>query len=248
MYLSSDYKRSSDQTKSMEAMKYFLIFSDDISRRQKLFTVVNFLSENCRFAEFSKATELLKVGAEIDGVFIDSSELSLDLHVSEKFPIIPFVAESQQTCHERESSNLVERLSILYPTKCVYVFNLPSKYQCGETLTSLSQKTEAPIERHIINEDFAGQDHPANKEPESSIPSVGTKTLLLERINFKEYIRKSERKHCAIVDVYPALPVVRALNNILQQAMDWLISVQPGGYLEFFIEQLVAKKAVGDDL
>ena len=50
------------------------------------------------------------------------------------------------------------------------------------------------------------------------------------------------------MDVYPALPVVRALNNILQQAMDWLISVQPGGYLEFFIEQLVAKKAVGDDL
>jgi flagellar biosynthesis protein FlhG len=71
---------------------------------------------------------------------------------------------------------------------------------------------------------------------------------LIGTIPFDENIRKSVRKQCAIVDAYPASPAAIAINNIAQQAMDWPIPTQPGGHLEFFIEQLVAKKAVGDEL
>lgn len=473
MYLNNDKKRSSDQTKSMEAMRDFLIISDDISRRQNLSTIVNFLGENCRAVEFSKAIELLKVGAEIEGVFIDSSDLSLALDVSEKFPIIPFiivgkksepqsivpnivgeliepvtysaltamiekcrgflinkpkqlkksnktilfrslVGESQQIQHVRklieqvaptdanvlilgesgtgkeviarnihymsprkdepfipvncgaipeelleselfghekgaftgavsarkgrfelaeggtlfldeigdmplqmqvkllrvlqertfervggnrsikcnvrivaathrnldkmieeerfredlyyrlnvfpiespalrerqndiplllqeliarlqgqgcrivkftesslisltqymwpgnvrELSNLVERLSILYPGKIVDVFDLPSKYQCGEMPTSVSPQTEAALERHMINEVFAGRDHLVKDTPESSIPSAGAAALPTEGVNLKEYLSELEI-------------------NLIQQALeqqDWVVA------------------------
>lgn len=71
---------------------------------------------------------------------------------------------------------------------------------------------------------------------------------LVGSVPFDENIRKSVRKQCSIVDAYPASPASVAINNIAQQAIDWPIPTQPGGHLEFFIEQLVAKQAVGDEL
>jgi flagellar biosynthesis protein FlhG len=60
-------------------------------------------------------------------------------------------------------------------------------------------------------------------------------------IPFDENIRKSVRKQAAIVDAYPSSPAALAITNLAQKSMTWPIPAQPGGHLEFFIEQLVSR-------
>jgi flagellar biosynthesis protein FlhG len=70
---------------------------------------------------------------------------------------------------------------------------------------------------------------------------------LVATIPFDENVRKSVRKQKAIVDAYPTSPAAVAIRRLSQQAIDWPIPSHPGGHLEFFLEQLVSKKAVGDN-
>ena len=69
---------------------------------------------------------------------------------------------------------------------------------------------------------------------------------LVATVPFDENIRKSVRKQKAIVEAYPTSPAAIAIKKLAQQAAGWSVPSQPGGHLEFFLEQLVAKKAVGD--
>ncbi|MGJ8678744.1 MinD/ParA family protein [Paraglaciecola sp.] len=70
---------------------------------------------------------------------------------------------------------------------------------------------------------------------------------LVAVIPFDENVRKSVRKQKAIVDAYPTSPAAMAIRRLAKKAVEWPIPNQPGGHLEFFLEQLVAKKAVGDN-
>lgn len=69
---------------------------------------------------------------------------------------------------------------------------------------------------------------------------------LVATIPYDENIRKSVRKQRAIVDAYPTSPAAVAIKGLAQKALSWPIPAQPGGHLEFFLEQLVTEKAVGD--
>lgn len=68
---------------------------------------------------------------------------------------------------------------------------------------------------------------------------------LVATIPYDENIRNSVRKQRAIVDAYPASPAAVAIKNLSQQALSWPIPAQPGGHLEFFLEQLITDKAAG---
>ncbi len=69
---------------------------------------------------------------------------------------------------------------------------------------------------------------------------------LVATIPFDENVRKSVRKQKAIVEAYPNSPASVAIRSLARQAADWPVPAQPGGHLEFFLEQLITKNAVGD--
>jgi flagellar biosynthesis protein FlhG len=70
---------------------------------------------------------------------------------------------------------------------------------------------------------------------------------LVAVIPFDENVRKAVRKQKAIVDAFPTSPAAMAIRKLAKKAMEWPIPTQPGGHLEFFLEQLVSgKKAMGD--
>ncbi|GAA6185652.1 MULTISPECIES: MinD/ParA family protein [Alteromonadaceae] len=68
---------------------------------------------------------------------------------------------------------------------------------------------------------------------------------LVATVPYDENIRKSVRKQKAIVDAFPGSPASIAIKGLAEKAMHWPIPNQPGGHLEFFLEQLVAEKVVG---
>jgi flagellar biosynthesis protein FlhG len=70
---------------------------------------------------------------------------------------------------------------------------------------------------------------------------------LVAVIPFDENVRKSVRKQKAIVEAFPTSPAAMAIRRLAKKAIEWPIPNQPGGHLEFFLEQLVTKKAVGDN-
>ncbi len=63
---------------------------------------------------------------------------------------------------------------------------------------------------------------------------------LVATIPFDENIRKSVRKQKAIVDAFPDSPAAKAINGLASTALSWPIPAQPGGHLEFFLEQLIS--------
>lgn len=69
---------------------------------------------------------------------------------------------------------------------------------------------------------------------------------LVATVPFDENVRKSVRKQKAIVELYPTSPAAIAIRKLAQQAASWPVPSQPGGHLEFFLEQLITKKAVGE--
>ncbi len=69
---------------------------------------------------------------------------------------------------------------------------------------------------------------------------------LVATVPYDENIRKAVRKQKAIVEVYPSSPAAIAVMNLAKTALTWPIPSQPGGHLEFFLEQLVNKQAVSD--
>jgi flagellar biosynthesis protein FlhG len=70
---------------------------------------------------------------------------------------------------------------------------------------------------------------------------------LVAVIPFDENVRKSVRKQKAIVEAFPTSPAAMAIRRLAKNAIQWPIPNQPGGHLEFFLEQLVTKKALGDN-
>ncbi|MFT5923190.1 MAG: flagellar biosynthesis protein FlhG [Paraglaciecola sp.] len=70
---------------------------------------------------------------------------------------------------------------------------------------------------------------------------------LVAVIPFDENVRKSVRKQKAIVEAFPTSPAAMAIRKLAKKAIEWPIPNQPGGHLEFFLEQLVTKKASGDN-
>jgi flagellar biosynthesis protein FlhG len=70
---------------------------------------------------------------------------------------------------------------------------------------------------------------------------------LVAVIPFDENVRKSVRKQKAIVEAFPTSPAAIAIRRLARKAIEWPIPNQPGGHLEFFLEQLVTKKAVGEN-
>ncbi|GAB2709327.1 MinD/ParA family protein [Aliiglaciecola sp. 3_MG-2023] len=68
---------------------------------------------------------------------------------------------------------------------------------------------------------------------------------LVATVPYDENIRKSVRKQKAIVDAYPGSPASVAIRGLADKAIHWPIPNQPGGHLEFFLEQLVSEKMVG---
>lgn len=69
---------------------------------------------------------------------------------------------------------------------------------------------------------------------------------LVATIPHDDNIRRSVRKQQAIVEAFPSSPAAVAIKGLAQKALTWQIPSQPGGHLEFFLEQLVKNKAVGD--
>lgn len=69
---------------------------------------------------------------------------------------------------------------------------------------------------------------------------------LVATVPFDENIRQAVRKQKAIVEAYPNSPASIAVTNLAKTALTWPIPNQPGGHLEFFLEQLVNKPAVSD--
>jgi flagellar biosynthesis protein FlhG len=70
---------------------------------------------------------------------------------------------------------------------------------------------------------------------------------LVAVIPFDENVRKSVRKQKAVVEAFPTSPAAVAIRRLAKKAIDWPIPNQPGGHLEFFLEQLVTKKAAGEN-
>ncbi|MEO9945536.1 MAG: MinD/ParA family protein [Paraglaciecola sp.] len=70
---------------------------------------------------------------------------------------------------------------------------------------------------------------------------------LVAVVPFDENVRKSVRKQKAVVEAFPAAPAAKAIRGLAQKAISWPIPNQPGGHLEFFLEQLVTKKAMDDN-
>jgi flagellar biosynthesis protein FlhG len=70
---------------------------------------------------------------------------------------------------------------------------------------------------------------------------------LVAVIPFDENVRKSVRKQKAIVEAFPTSPAAMAIRKLAKKAIEWPIPNQPGGHLEFFLEQLVTKKTMGDN-
>jgi len=68
---------------------------------------------------------------------------------------------------------------------------------------------------------------------------------LVAVIPFDENVRKSVRKQKAVVEAFPTSPAAMAIRRLAKKSMEWPIPNQPGGHLEFFLEQLVTKEAVG---
>ncbi|MFS1705056.1 MinD/ParA family protein [Aestuariibacter sp. GS-14] len=69
---------------------------------------------------------------------------------------------------------------------------------------------------------------------------------LVATVPFDENIRRAVRKQSAIVDAFPASPAAVAISQLAAKAASWPIPAQPGGHLEFFVEQLVAGKVAGN--
>jgi len=94
----------------------------------------------------------------------------------------------------RELSNLVERLSILYPGQIVDVADLPEKYQYGEVQPYTPDYPEELLERDAFNELFAeaAAKDSEDEEPEQPNPMMLSSSLPEEGVNLKEYLSELE--------------------------------------------------------
>lgn len=71
---------------------------------------------------------------------------------------------------------------------------------------------------------------------------------LVACIPYDNNVRQAVKKQKVVVDAFPKSPASLAFRGLANKVMSWPIPNQPGGHLEFFIENLLQrpKKAVGD--
>lgn len=114
------------------------------------------------------------------------------VHFTER--AIASLMEHEWAGNVRELSNLVERLTILYPGQVVDVADLPAKYQYGDVDPYEPDYPEELLERDAFNELFA---EAAAQEPYDDIEEheqeLGIATSLPEEgVNLKEYLSELE--------------------------------------------------------
>ena len=83
------------------------------------------------------------------------------------------------------------------------------------------------------------------KSGETPLKEVPEKLVAV--VPFDENVRKSVRKQKAIVEAFPGSPAAVAIRKLSEKALEWPIPNQPGGHLEFFLEQLISSKETGDN-
>lgn len=95
----------------------------------------------------------------------------------------------------RELSNLVERLSILYPGQVVDVQDLPAKYQYGDVEAYQPDYPEELLERDAFNAIFAEAAASEDPETDQSAPEpdqAAPSQLPETGVNLKEYLSELE--------------------------------------------------------
>ncbi|AWB67367.1 sigma-54-dependent Fis family transcriptional regulator [Saccharobesus litoralis] len=88
----------------------------------------------------------------------------------------------------RELSNLVERMTILYPNQMVDVAELPKKYQHIEIQSFEPEYPEELLERQALNDLFGSDDDGSDEENTAQLIAY----LPEEGINLKEYLAELE--------------------------------------------------------
>jgi flagellar biosynthesis protein FlhG len=68
---------------------------------------------------------------------------------------------------------------------------------------------------------------------------------LVATVPFDENIRRAVRKQTVLLDAYPSSPASVAIKSLANAVLTWPIPEQPGGHLEFFLEQLVSGQSNG---
>ena len=92
----------------------------------------------------------------------------------------------------RELSNLVERLTIMYPNQIVDVAQLPRKYQHLDVDDYQPDYPEEMLERDAINAMFGDDPDVDDEEDDSSLNGSLNGQLPPEGVNLKEYISELE--------------------------------------------------------
>ncbi len=110
---------------------------------------------------------------------------------------IASLMEHEWAGNVRELSNLVERLTILYPGQIVDIADLPEKYQYGEVQAYEPDYPEEILEREAFNELFAEaaaheieQSSEANNDNGNN--NMVSSDLPEEGVNLKEYLSELE--------------------------------------------------------
>lgn len=111
---------------------------------------------------------------------------------------IASLMEHEWAGNVRELSNLVERLTILYPGQIVDIADLPEKYQYGDVQAYEPDYPEEILEREAFNALFA---EAAAQEPEDEVMAASedelststiSSALPEEGVNLKEYLSELE--------------------------------------------------------
>ena len=136
---------------------------------------------------------LQELNSRIQGDGVDG------VHFTER--AIASLMEHQWAGNVRELSNLVERLTILFPGQIVDVTDLPEKYQYGEIQPYEPDYPEELLERDAFNALFAeaaAQEQSTDDfEADASVPEddgamVVSSALPEEGVNLKEYLSELE--------------------------------------------------------
>lgn len=112
---------------------------------------------------------------------------------------ISSLMEHEWAGNVRELSNLVERLTILYPGHIVDISDLPEKYQHGDAVAYEPDYPEEILEREAFNSLFAEsaareQLEEQEEAAETSQDNFISSTLPEEGVNLKEYLSELEVK------------------------------------------------------
>ena len=59
-------------------------------------------------------------------------------------------------------------------------------------------------------------------------------------------MRKAIRQRTCVVDAFPQAPAARAFKSFARRVLNWPIPDIPGGYLEFFVENLIRPDSYED--